>query len=1094
MQTISTALTNAMNQGTELRSMPQIIAEWNMNVHADISTNYPQNAGTDPGEDPTLFPIASIVMPERPAAGMPKARVNKSRVYSETDPIHYRTVDANSIYKYWSSYDPSAQTATSGSFLMPRTVKPTVVYTAPVKVNKMVITFEQSWAAPNNFTIATTTNGTTFTTVATNPTIGTDGRITLYLQAGGTWTTTVNRANTTTLQGIQVVVNGMAKANSHVELIEMGLRLEQDLTSDCIDFSVTKSMSADDIVSPVGVISANQATLTLDNSQNHYDPQNSSGPYYGLINVNAEIRISVGVDTSNFGGAGLEYVQQGVFYVDTWGNDLDNSVQVSATDFSKFLMVQKMLPIAYKNKYVWEIVEQILETAGFKRYSVNLDTTKSDIKIPFAWFDGTKFVWEVLQELCRSTQSVVWINELGTLQFASRDWLFRASQTPVRQFNSVKVGSTMPDIVDLADSFTMQANKVVITYTPTTLSMNTTNNKTVTNSLWQPTGTETVQSCVLAQPLTSGETTNMYIDPTFGNTFPYTSYVNVEGEIIKYDGKVYKTKVHGATTYTICHNSDDKHAADIASDAASVSYSLNNFTGQLKNLTRGCFASPQSAHAISISGWTGLHLTGSTSNSASSHFKEDNLHSMMKVTSPSNAKYGLDYYCAVRGAFTDSFHVFGTQLRFNPNRKDGSAGLFFNLQSDNSSGYFIEINTTNLVNEDLAQEKSIEAKKDKAKSHDQKNQKKKVASAVAMIVPRNTSSKGTSRKSLKVFKEIRILRRYADGSLKALTSPIGFEWNVTPGLWYQIDVTQNGNAFQVFVNGILVAAYNDPYSSPLTAGKCGMFTDGLTHVDFEYFYAVKNPGSTAVGDSTFLDKIQGDYVNGYIDKEVFYKWRLNRRFKYLPDPTKVIQWIFDDFGPYVHEIKEYNVLFDKVPAWSADVYIDNQMAQVVKFQPNPFGAYMLVASKSRNNYDSGSGTVIISGEDDSVSAQTPIQRQMMIFGVTINQTDAQTYTLDNTLAEAQQTTLELDFTGDWIQSLAMAKSLGDWITAHFGNTCDVKTMNIFAHPALQVTDFVSLNYPQKNILPASNFYHITGYTIGWSQSLTGNLTVRKAML
>ena len=1048
MQEITAELQTALDEGLSLKSEPLVIAEWNHNRHTPVATV--GNLGTDPGDDPTLFPIESITKTLRPTSGLPKARAGKGRTKNYDETIHYRTVTEDSIYKYWASDAISANVLTGTGYAITQ-VKPYVVYENSVRANKIRIVFERSWSAPVDMTIYVTSDGNNWQQVAINPDVDTRGVVELWRQDNGTWADVENFDADTILLGVRVDVTSMDKAASHVELIELGLRLEKDISEDVVDFSVTKSMAEDDLVSPVGKVSANTASVTIDNTTGNYNSANEDSPYHGLIQANVELTFFVGIDTTPWGGNGIEYVQQGEFYVDSWGDDLNAAVSVSLTDYSKFLQSQKIVPFAMRRMWAWEVITNLLDIIGFNNYQVDLDVEENDHKIPFIWFDATNTVWDIIKQLCTAMQSVVYFDEMGTLRFASRNWLFAEGQVPVEDLSSVKVGDKQANIVSLTDNYTIQANKVTVTYKNTTLS--NVNGKTVTNTLWTPSGTEVVRTAALTEDLLVGETDVLKFNGSdnMANVWPYKGLVNIEGEIISYNGKTYKYRKDGAIVYKICYSQDDKEKCDAEGDQ----FYKDTFTfiGHLHNLQRGLKGSDERDHTIDINHWSLSHTNGgSTLEEGGVMDQGSGRISIMRLHAGAHAQSMADYYVAHRGTVNDRYSIYGTMLRIEAgNYNGGTAGLAFNLTNGQRSGYFVELNTYRYA-------------------HD---------------INKN-------------IKCVRVYRKDADGSkhfFPTSNNNDGWWWaGIYPGIWYQVEasVDLDTGLITVFINGKEIVSFTDNYAGPLTQGQWGPFISGNCSAEFEYFYVANNTSKGGMDDSTFWDKTAGSFTSGYAEREVFFRWKENTKTKKKNDQIKRIYWIFDDFGPYVHEVKSYHVKFDKFPAWSASVLQDNAMATVVDFRADAFSADFHVAGKSRNTAGTGQGVVVLNGTENVNG--TDVNRHLLVYGTTVNEGEEQNIVSKNDEAIIQQGAVELTFTSPWIQTEAMAQDLADWIVAHWSEPTDIKTADVWLNPALQVTDMVTVNYPQKGIVPDNSVYHITAITVGYSKGITGNLTIRKAVL
>src|SRR4029077_19634965 len=97
-------------------------------------------------------------------------------------------------------------------------------------------------------------------------------------------------------------------------------------------YSVDKQMTEVDLVLPVGKVSTDTASLSLDNTTGKYNDLNVSSVYHNMIKDNVRFTIFAGIDTTSHGGSGFEYVKLGSFYADSWGSQSTPEVSVSCTD------------------------------------------------------------------------------------------------------------------------------------------------------------------------------------------------------------------------------------------------------------------------------------------------------------------------------------------------------------------------------------------------------------------------------------------------------------------------------------------------------------------------------------------------------------------------------------------------------------------------------------------------------------------------------------------------------------------------------------------------------------------------------------------
>ena len=112
---------------------------------------------------------------------------------------------------------------------------------------------------------------------------------------------------------------------------------------------------------------------------------------------------------------------------------------------------------------VTAILRRLLDSVGYTNYNFNLHSTQetSIAFIHYWWTDGTKTVWEAIQELCRDTQMNAVVDNNNILQFYSRDYLYNKT-TSNWDFYYAAEGSKKPNIVSIDPQVVASANQVKV--------------------------------------------------------------------------------------------------------------------------------------------------------------------------------------------------------------------------------------------------------------------------------------------------------------------------------------------------------------------------------------------------------------------------------------------------------------------------------------------------------------------------------------------------------------------------------------------------------------------------------------------------------
>lgn len=1076
MKSASTAVVNKLKQSVEVQTTLRLIAEWNMNRYSPI-TSITNGSAASPTADanPDTFPIESIADPIRPSSsGLVKARASSAaRKAIKTDGKttaaymgnpngpRYVTSSADSKYKYWQSPAESTGTVYSTSPATIANVQPTIVYTNPTWTNKIVVAIENTYAWPTSWNIQVTTDGTTWVTIANNPVIPANGRVELYRQAGASpsWTSTPYRDNPLQIRGVRINVTQMNAAKVYFSLIEMGARLESDLSPYVSDYNSTFELSDYSFVSPLGKASANQASVTLANFDNRFTNTNPSSLYYGLIDKNVEMRMDVGITTDPYTTIPktYEYIRQFTMITDVWDVKELDTATVPLQDASQILQQVKPLPRVFQGLTVAEIIWRLLDSIGFTSYYVEPVDADPATTIPYYWINGDTTVWEAIQQISEGTQTAVYFDEYGVLQIKTRTTAYNLSKTPVWTLNRSLNGSDLANIVSLNHSNDFEANHVSVNYYETTLSKEI-NGVIPMSQVWAPDGDLVLRSTQLTSSLTT-TSQSLRIRPTDAAIWPYSGVIEIEGEFMRYTAKGYAYyDKNGTLQSKYISNNDDKVALDKLNPQKAF---MNYFNGYMWMglANRGLWSSVPKAHAIDASGYTGRVKTGSGAGFVwNSGFRQVPDLGRARITTNSTFKAN-SWYVVSRGAEGDTpMNYYGTRMMIT-NSGGYGAGMALNLGSaNNEAGYYIELfQTANYA--------------------------------------RNPSARNS-------VNELNFYVRYANGTIKRFgpNNGKGVPIAISTNAFYDIDVqvsygSGGSPTFNIFINGIMQMSVNVPTASmPPTGntGRWGVFSRGYTNADFEYLYGTSSTEAVTFDNSTLYDRIKKGYVSTQLTKEWIYNTRQAKRVsgkKKTYYTQRYNQLFVDEFGAAVHEVREMDVKFDK-PVMHSRLYMSNDSQAIcAEYIPSAFGAKFLIANTHRAN-------AILNGTDNvTFGPDNGVEQKTLIYGRTINVAEeSKKIEVQDDAAIRRRGEVQLEVDSPWIQTEGSAKALGDWIKLHWAGGMDEVTVECFANPLIQLGDVVAIEYPPANMTAATHKYFVVSVVNNYNEGMETTLTLRRAKI
>lgn len=1074
MQSSTTAFKNALKRAYSASTTPTATLEWNLNRFGTVLTTGSgetkkvtglTNNGVAPTEDDPVFPLSSIIEADRPtSAGIIKgwtspgvlgqeAKTSKNTNIPTRKRVYTATPDAK--YKYWISPNISDQYQTNGSYPLANCV-PTVQYQYLLRSNKLVAQFENSGANPVDVIIQITVDGTNWTNAGGSYTPDALGRIELYLQDNGTWSTTKNLNNVLPIRGIRARVTRMNKPRVHAHVIEIAIMREINITSDTMEFGFDYNNSEASFVAPLGKAETSTGSITLSNIAGRFDNDRPGADLYGLMNSPAKVRVT-GVTTA--GGQSVT-TTFGTMYVETWGEQTEDTRRLSLSDASMLLKSKHPPATLLEGATGTEIIWRLLDSVGFVDFSVD-ESPFGDMKVKYYWTDPEKTVWEHIQEISEGLQIACYFDEFGILRIKTREKAYEADKSTVDwtfdgQMVTTAVGTAhnrtadvgkVTDIIEISKPHDLEANKVTVEYTKTEISaINKFQPKM--EQVWEPEGTVSLRTANLAGTMANTAVSAPFSGSDFA-TWPYEGYIQMNGEVMKWTKKRYKYLSENGV-WNVKYISDDaeKDVLDSLNDKRSH---YNKFDGWLYFGTkgRGLMSTVPRTHTTGhdFSAIRNRHKNG-TINTNGWYTRYDPKNSVFKIQT-TKAFSGESFVNARRGTPSQAPpRYIGTSLKFDNTSaySQGSAGIYIGGQSY-EAGYYIEVSLTSWAG--------------KRRSF-------------------------TNEVSLYVRGENGKLTRIGKGAVAGIAK----------GQWYDLDVYQRdiGGTFRlsILLNGQSVMVRDIPSSAVLDKtmpGHYGVFARGHTHVDFEYLYAANSTEEVPFGgdDSSRWDLIEGGFRSNYYNNYL-YKAKMNERLTWWSSSrvSKNTGFSFDEFGAKAHEIREFKVEFEPAPVVHSRLYLSNEWyADCLEYTATHNSAKFLVSGKGRDN-------VILNGEDTLLyGADNVVEQKMFVYGRTVTAGEVEKYEVQNDKSIRRTGEVELTISSPWIQSEPAAKKIGDWVAAHWSNGSEKIEIESFGNPLIQVGDVASVCYLRKSMFPAQHEYYVTGVSHSYTEGLETTVRLQR---
>jgi len=1040
MKNVSTELINTIRNEQTVTSAYRVVAEWNMNRYVPITsvTVNDDNTYLD------AFPIKSVVSPERPSkSGIVRMATDNGIIAEPEDnlPARYYPVATDDPYKYWISKPSSGVIVAGGGFRFATNPEITAIYAKGFKTNKLQILVENNFnqVISASLQVKTEIGSDTWSTVSNNVTFNAEGKGVLYFQ-GSSWSTGEGSYlnNTITIYGLRLTINAVAKREQPVGIIEISPRLVSDISQYIIDMSVDDELSDVSFTSPIGAASSNQASLTLSNTDGTFNNDNTSSPYYELLDKNVLIYGEVGIKV----GGSFEYVRMFTMLSQNWSGQTTEEVRVNLEDDSSRMKLSIPPKMLLEDINIGKAISILCDVMGYTNYLYSLSVLDGSQTIDFFIVDGEKTLWEIISELSVGTQTVVYFDCFNVMQIKSRNTFLNQSRDAVWRLEYERNGLALPDIISYEEEYLMEANSVDVVYTPTKLS-EFNNGQPKMEVSWEPEDTMVLRAAPLSLTLEDNGRT-VTIPPEKAATWPFEGMLHIDAEVIRFKGKSYEYWLDSAYSVTVKVNSQEEQKRYDAMTPDRLRY-RNKYIGVLHVTTRGVNNTPISRHSRTTEeNWQGYITEDGVTNPWTWNGGYSVNNSIMTLTTNYTFRE-QNNYCVRSPSFANpapgnKVH-YGTRLKFregySPNNL-GEAGIFIASNPTNFVGYWVSLRLTEAV-------------------------------------------EATNR----FRNEVAIWGRMGDYWTTTYDhQPL----EIRRGVWYDVDVTfeiapNHDHIIVVFINGVAVASTKLTGGNRIITGggQHGIQVGNFSSVDFEYYYSAQGDASYAPDTSTLHDEIRGGFANGVIQSN-WYKTAFYDDLGGLSGTKDLGRNVFfDDYGAIVHEIREFDVTFEK-PVVHSKPYVTNEKVAIPAYFGNPFGAHFVMINAGRED-------AIVKGEDSQTyGSDNTVTQSAFIYGRQIYQEDAETITIVSQENINKRGVQKTQFASQYLQNKEVGDELARWVVKQWGSTVKTANVTIFGNPMLEVGDIVTVTYVPKGIYDKKFYINKIGHS--YSAGLETNLTLR----
>lgn len=1114
MQEHSPEFYDATEKSVELRLSSKVVAEWEVNSYYDYGLSISDSV------DEKLFPSNDILKPRRPGSGSPKLYSGSGKITSSGTTPRYRIASENSRYKYYSTKDVSLESKELSFFAE-------VTYEKKAFMNKLVLGFENSYAHPE-FVLVSFMYEPGEWSFAGNFVPDSYGIVSIN-RTGKRWEQEdIISDEYIGIYGIKVEVERLNVPGKRLDLIQISPRLVFDFSDRVITAKVSKSREQNSLANPIGRSQASTCSITLANDDRFFNPEDDNSLLYDILDKNVRFDVWFGLNTSQIIDVDqeldFEYIKQITMFSDDWNVSGESTVSVDGRDRSKFLQEEMIENSFYSNNTAREVVIDIVERSEVLNYEVNYVDSDDNIRIPFVFFKDDRTVWESLEELAIAEQSVFYFDENDVFVWESRDFIWSDEGVDYR-LRSQSDDGLLANIVSFSPEYEIGANKIDVKWSPSELA--SAGGETINNILWEQQDSVVLGATILQDDILLNSEFFL-IDSEDELFFPRSGIVNVNGEYLSYEKyeegagpemnqDIYEKNLSALKIVErgMFNSSPDEHLARPPSSIWSF-YTLDSSSTP----TRKNGNSPESRHFVKDSK---LSIIMPRENYRRvSHYQGGAV----------DDSYGV-YGCQLRFPLT----VTGEEL---PDYEgDGAAGIFIN-KKDNVSGYYFEIITTPfafrseisereariwkfdeegnpkiilgyvpevtqiLTEEDffgIAGTNIVIAPGEKYElsvyvspiplfAYTQEELRTKAfisdwearppdtqqdyqdhldlffdfVSQWEAFVPESLEDYEEHNQALQDFFDeweasvpdpeeayldyLQELEDFLSGSQDRINSNIG----------------KNFSEMRFFVNGQQVLSYID---SEFEEGNWGVFARSKTSVEFEYVYAIDRRGVVTDIPSS-ASKIR-DYIKGGFKSDTLSSFLT--QYNQLRSDV-----IIEDFGPWIQEVREFDVDHEISPSISSNLFIsaEGDVGKVYHYR-DQFSSKFAIVNKTRS-------FIVVVGTDP----RSGTSLKMFTYGVPVIQREENVYKKEDKKSIWRRGVEEVSIASMFIQTEAQAERIGDWAAERWGRAFDFISTSVIVNPALQPGDLVSLSIPEENFLPETHLYYINSIdaTVGTSNDMT----------
>lgn len=841
-----------------------------------------------------------------------------------------------------------------------------------------------------------------------------------------------------------------------------------------------------------------------------YSYSDTPNPYHKLLNGETYVTIDTCVYDADMPPAEKEWLRMLSMHADSPSADNNMNANFDMKDSAKQLQQRIPQQLFYTDTTgmsAIQVIYMLLDSVGFTSVQFFPHDIHDAVHMNYFWTSENDTVWQVLENICRSAQITAYFDESDVLCFRSLRSVYEDAlhQPPKALLTTDDINGMPSNIIDVSEGEMMQTNRVEVGYKELKPGEVSEAGVAKMEEVWSPEGDVVVRAQPLvrslpAQKVSSKNPHGFWMPIGSTESWHWEGLVNIEGEMIRYKGKQYQYwDAAGNKKYHMIFNDEERKRLDRMNPELSYK---NQFSGAVRVLERGAEGSMIRSHdlgsrdkyitRIKVRGKPHQTWTGGIT------FAQ----SRMRMKPPPRVNHPHSVYVMAHGSSTSyPPQFFGTRMRIIGG--SNSAGIAAALSST-LNGIYVELSTTEHVESTGRQrnELSIFVKQGDKRIYFEPERgtiapivkdewydlQVSMMDGVRLKAPyewaeyeRTTLRFGSRGNTVKVLQRALNVRwkeklvvdgvfgKKTENAVKRMQKKQGLSQTgvMNRDSWramsYQVDTS--AVTVHVWLDGAISNSITIPKKDlPATwdGGLYGLYCRSQTTAEFEYLYAFR--GSEDLiddGDNGLMSKVTGSYFSDQLNNGYFYQ----RKYRYITRGGKKIlrnsineQFFFDDFGAWVHEVRDWDINFSDLdrPSEYSHLYSSNTMASLIaEYQHKPLGAKFRIANTAR--YDA-----ILNGDDPlSFGIDNSVQQHMMVYGRVLQEDSDRHVTIEDKNSTRSIGVHDLSIDVPWIQSNEAANKLGAHIVEAMALPVRTYSVDVFGNPYLKIGDMVVLNAPEQ---------------------------------